>query len=280
MMKPVQRWRHEDVEGIRVGRFPGRMNTTCIVYRLGDILIDTGPANQWPVVEAFLENHPPELVLLTHHHEDHSGNAARIQRRFGARVLAPEKSLPLLQQGFPLQWYRRVVWGAPEPIVAEALPERLSLPNGLTVEAIPAPGHSPDMTCFRIPRRGWLFTGDLYVTTRPQFLRSDEDPLQEMESLRRVLERDFEVVFCAHRGIVPEGRRALQEKLAYWESLRDRVQTLYRRGKPVSQIRRELLGAEEWMSLLTGGHFSKENLIRALLAEAKPDPATRSVLSG
>ncbi len=41
--------------------------------------------------------------------------------------------------------------------------------------AVHAPGHSPDMTCYLEAERGWLFTGDLYITSKPCFFRADEN---------------------------------------------------------------------------------------------------------
>lgn len=44
-MAERQRLRHGDVEGLRVGRFGGKVNTTCILWRIGDTLIDTGQSD-------------------------------------------------------------------------------------------------------------------------------------------------------------------------------------------------------------------------------------------
>ena len=41
------------VLGTRVGRFNLGINTTFIVYRMGDTLIDTGPSNQWREVSRY-----------------------------------------------------------------------------------------------------------------------------------------------------------------------------------------------------------------------------------
>ncbi|RMG65481.1 MAG: MBL fold metallo-hydrolase [Calditrichaeota bacterium] len=279
-MALVEQQQFEAVQAVRIGRFTRRFNTTVLVYRLGNTLIDCGPPNQWKVLQAWLEAHPPQQLLLTHHHEDHCGNAAALKARLGVRVLAPEASLPFLRNGFPIQLYRQIVWGVPEPVAAEALPEKIELPEGFTLIPIPAPGHAPDMTCFLEPNQGWLFTGDLYISDRPQYLRKEENPHQEMESLRHVLSYNFQVVFCAHRGMLPQGREAIQRKLDYLVSLRQQAQSLHRQGYSLRAIQHRLLGRESEMSWITMGHFSKRNLIEALLQPPKENARKPAVEAG
>ena len=71
-----QRISFADVEGLRAGRFNFAVNTAATCYRLGSTLIDSGCANRWRQVRTFIEEQPLQQVLLSHHHEDHSGNAA------------------------------------------------------------------------------------------------------------------------------------------------------------------------------------------------------------
>ena len=260
----IQHIEFEGVEGIRVGRFSGRINTTCLVYRIGETLIDAGPPNQWKWIRQFIQDRNITRTLVTHHHEDHSGNGAFIREELRKRVLAPEPSLPLLQSGYRVHLYRRIIWGMPPPFTAEVLPKMMELGEGLTLKAIPAPGHSIDMHCFLIPERGWLFSGDLYISDHPLFSREDENPLKEIQSLQRILKKDFRIVFCAHRGVIENGKEALQGKLDYLLSLKEQVDMLRRAGKSDREIRKSLLGREALLSWLTGFHFSKTNLIRGL----------------
>jgi len=262
----TERFRHADVEGIRVGRFPLRYNTTCILYRLGSTVIDTGPPNQWRRVRAFLAERVVRQVVVTHYHEDHSGNLAPIRRAFAAPIYAPGPGLAELGSGFPLRAYQRLFWGRPEPVRARELPRQVPLDGGGALEAIPAAGHSADMTCLLERERGWLFAGDLYIASRTRLLRQDEDLGAEIASLRRILAYDFDTVFCAHRGVLAAGKAALGRKLDFLESLCQRVAHLHRQGRSREEITRQLLGREGLMTLATGYHFSKRNLIVACLA--------------
>lgn len=258
-------FRHENVEALRTGRFKFNLSSSCIVYRLGTTLIDTGPPNQWAVVRDFLRDRQVEQVLVTHHHEDHSGNGERLQRELGSTVFLPPSGIAFARDGFPLRAYQQVIWGRPKTFVAEPMPDSLHVGDGFHLRTVHAPGHSPDMTCYLETERGWLFTGDLYIASRPRFLRADESIDQQIESLRRVLDLNFGTLFCAHRGVVADGPGALRAKLDYLLSLRDEVRQLHGEGHSINEITKALLGRDGMLSLITFYHFSKRNLVRACL---------------
>ncbi len=253
------------VRGARVGRFRRAFNTTVVCYRLGDVLIDCGPPNQFGAVREFASHAPLSRVVLTHHHEDHCGNAARLARELEVPVLAPAASLEPLAGGFPVQLYRRLVWGVPKRVSARPLPEEISVEGGFRLQPIAAPGHSADMTCLLEPRQGWLFAGDLYVTGRPRYLRSDEDVGQTIASLRRLESLSFDTLLCAHRGSLKKGPERLRKKREYLEELRGAARRRHRAGDTLEVITRALLGREDFLSWFSGFHFSKRNLVRSCL---------------
>jgi glyoxylase-like metal-dependent hydrolase (beta-lactamase superfamily II) len=260
------------VDGLRAGRYGFGSNTQAACYRIGRSLIDTGPPNQWRAVRQFAldqdETHGIDRVLLTHHHEDHAGNAARLQELLDVPVYAPEASLDRLREGFSLETYRWIVWGRPRPVEAEPVPETLSLADGTPLRTLPAPGHADDMVCYLAQEHGLLFAADLYITPRPQYLRYDENAPRLIESIHSVLEHDFDTLLCAHRGVVEEGHRALAEKVKYMEALCGVVQRRYRDDKvTVPQITDEILGREGLLYWASGGDFSKRNLIASCLDE-------------
>lgn len=265
-----QRLTFGPVDGLQAGRYGSSSITTAACYRIGHTLIDTGPPNQWRTIRRFVkeqdEKHGIERVLVTHHHEDHAGNAARLQELLDVPVYAPEGSLERLRNGFSLETYRWIIWGRPRPVEAEPIPDVLSLSDGTPLRALPTPGHSDDMVCYLAEAHDLLFTADLYITARPEYLRFDEHAPSMIESLHRVLEHDFETVLCAHRGVVEDGRRALSEKVKYMEALCGVVQRRYRFDKvTVPEITKEILGREGILYWLTGGDFSKRNLIASCL---------------
>ncbi len=265
----IERIEHADVEGIRVGKFASQINTTCIVYRLGSTVIDTGPPNQWRTVRRFLTERRVRQVVVTHHHEDHSGNLARAGRALDAEILAPAGGLAPLAEGFSLKPYQHLVWGRPKPVHPSPIAGEIEIGGGRTLTPIAAPGHSTDMTCLLDPQRGWLFTGDLYISSKTRYLRADEDLPAQLASLRRILELDFDTLFCSHCGVVEAGKEALGRKLRFLEELCERVRLLRDEGRNVAEITRALVGREDLMSWLTGFHFSKRNLIAGCVAAVR-----------
>lgn len=268
-MAVVDRIEHEGVEGIRVGRFTSKINTTCIVYRWGETVVDVGPPNQWRWVRRFLKEREARRVVVTHHHEDHGGNLAAIGRVSDAELLCSPKAVAPLARGFRLEPYRRLIWGRPGRVQPRPLPDRLPAGEGWLVP-VSTPGHSPDMTCFLEPERGWLFTGDLYIASKPRYLRADENVGEQIESLRKILELEFDLLFCSHRGVVAGGREALRQKLDYLVWLRGRARELRDSGLDTREVARRLLGREDFMSWVTLLHFCKRNLIESCLEDDQP----------
>ncbi len=265
-MAERERFHVGPIEGVRVGRFGLGINTTFIVYRIDDTLIDTGPPNQWGPVRRFVDERPVRQLLLTHHHEDHSGNAARLSRHLGLTPMAPEPGRAKLARGFRTPPLQRWIWGRPEPVETAPLAPALTLSDGSPIHPIATPGHAKDLTCFFLPRQGWLFSGDLYLSRKLRYLRADENLAQLMDSLRRVLTEEFDLLLCPHRGPVADGHRALRDKLHYLEHLCERAQSLARQGKSDTAILHALLGPEDWLGHLTRYNLSKTNLIRQALA--------------
>ena len=250
------------VEGARVGRFGVGINTTALVYRVGPTVIDAGPPNQWRSVRRYLDERPVGRLLLTHHHEDHAGNAARVARRYGLTPLAPAPARARLAAGFATPPVQRVVWGRPRPVETDPLPPVVELEDGTALSAVPAPGHSDDMTCLLWPDRGVLFAADLYLSRRLTHLRADEDLGAMMRSLEAVLALDFDAVLCAHRGVVEDGPAALRAKLDWLGSLVADAADLCRRGVAEREVVRRLLGREDAVSWASALDISKRNLVR------------------
>lgn len=207
-----QHYQFDKVEGAKIGRFNLGLSSSFIIYRIGETLIDSGPSNQWRAVQTFLADTTITQLLLTHHHEDHSGNAARIAKRYNLTPYAPELGRKKLAAGFRIPPMQALFWGRPIPVETQPLPATMTLANGSSLTAIHAPGHAKDLHCFYLPEEGWLFSADLFIARRLKYFRVDERLDQLIDSIGKILSYDFDVLFCAHRGIVQNGRRPLAEK--------------------------------------------------------------------
>jgi glyoxylase-like metal-dependent hydrolase (beta-lactamase superfamily II) len=262
----AERIEHDGVEGIRVGKYGKKINTTCLLYRIGSTTIDTGPPNQWSIVRRFLLEKPIAQAIVTHHHEDHAGNLGLIAREFGCPVLAPAGSISALADGFHLQYFRRFIWGSPSlRVQPTVVPDEIHLGPDSHLVPIATPGHSTDLTCYLEPKRGWLFGGDVFIAPKILYLRRDENLQTMMESLRLIQRYDFDTVFCAHRGVVTSAKKLLKRKLENLESLCEEAGKLHRSGQSPREITRTLLGKESLMSWFSGGDFTKRNLVEACL---------------
>lgn len=267
-----KRYQYENKEhtvtGFRVGRFNMGINTTFIVYRIGDTVIDTGPSNQWPSVKKGLQQHGIRQLLITHHHEDHSGNAARIAKHWKVLPYAPELGRDKIRHAYRTPVMQKLIWGSPLPARTQPLTDDLTLSDGSPIVPVHTPGHAKDLTCLFFPKQKYLFSGDMYISKSMKYMRIDESLPILIDSLRKLLALDFEILFCPHNGIVEKGREALQGKLDNLLSLSEKAQSLKAQGKSVDEITQSLLGPEDMLSKLSRGNFCKANLInQALLVQ-------------
>lgn len=245
----------------------GRPLVGVSAYRVGDLLIDTGPPATARRVVEWARTAGIERVVLTHHHEDHAGGAGPLAAELGLPVAAPALSLERLARGPRVPMYRHLVWGRPAPVRAAALGERVAVLD-LSFRVIPTPGHAFDHVCLYDDERGWLIGGDLYVHERVKYLRRIEDLGLHLDSLRKIVTLEPKLLFCGHAGVVPDAAAALRRKIAYCEDLAGRARALADRGWSVARITRDLLGSEGVFTYVSRGDFSKANLVRALLLVA------------
>lgn len=271
----------QQVEGLRVGRYGNAINTACTLYRVGETIIDTGPGNVWRKIRPWLEERPIKRLLLTHHHEDHAGNAGRIEAKFAPQVHAHPLTAKLVTEGFHLPIYRWFFWGKPKRMkqLPMVFPDQIESGDGFTFIPIPVPGHAQDLVAILEPNHGWLFTGDLFISSRPKYTRRVEDPNQEIESLRNILKYDFETVFCAHRCVLEDGRDQLARKLSYLVTLREQVRHYISIGDNVGEITRRLLGKEEMLRYFSFGEFAKRYFIESFVAWSKQQKHQEQVVS-
>lgn len=254
------------VYGFRTGRFDFGINTTFIIYRMGETLIDAGPSNQWPTIKRVLKPLTIKTLLITHHHEDHSGNANRIAKLKKLKPYAPLLGREKLAKGYPTPLLQKLIWGSPQKVETEILPDQLLVnadnPSQAKVIAIPTPGHAKDLTCLFLPEQKYLFSGDMYISKSLKYLRSDENLQQLINSLEKLIALDFEILFCPHRGIVEEGKKALKEKLQNLLTLCSESQKLMAQGLTEAEIVIQLLGPEDGLAKMSKFNISKGNLIR------------------
>ncbi len=255
-----------EIKAFELGWSPwGRPFMNVHIYLVGPLCIDTGQSHMRREALAVMQSRPLEAVVLTHHHEDHSGNAAAISRASGVPVLGHALAVDKMARGSRILPYQHYVWGRAEPLRMAQLPENFDA-GGYSFEVVPCPGHSRDHIALFERQRGWLFSGDIYLADRINYFRADENIYRQIDSLRRLLELDFDKLFCAHRPRLQNGKKHLSAKLGFLEDLAGSVSELGGRGLEVGAIMRELsLREDKLVWAACGGNVSMRNLVRSAL---------------
>ncbi len=256
-----------------MGRSPmGFLLYPVYAFLAGDTLIDTGTGRaRRPFLRA-LQGRGVGKIVNTHHHEDHTGNNRAVHEMFEAPIYAHQKALPYLADpGLNrLRPYQRIVWAYPEPAEGEPVGAEIQA-GAFRFRVMETPGHTDDHICLYEPERRWLFSGDLFCGTGFVYLRSDENYLRILSTLKELAKLEIDTIFCSLKGAVNDGHNALARKIARMEDIRDRVLDLHAKGMPRVRIKKEIFGNEDSWNLITCGHYSKQNTIDGIIGGKRPD---------
>ena len=80
------------------------------------------------------------------------------------------------------------------------------------------------------------------------------------------LPSDRLVLFTSMGKVVEDGREALLACADYLQELKDWVRGLQEQGLTPIEIRERVFGEGSSLAVMTGGHFSSDNLVASLLA--------------
>lgn len=267
---------HGPVKQLRMSRIvDGKPVYFTNAYFIDGLLIDTGCQSCAAEFRDAVQNMKINLVVNTHHHEDHIGNNDYFEARH-IPIYAPSDSLERLKN--PPRWmhpYRVLAWGYPPGSTAQALVPEINTANHL-FQVVPAPGHCDDQVVLWEPKEGWLFSADAFMGIRVRYLRADEDPEIILHTVRKLAELPVNTIYCSLLGEVQKGRAVLQEKADFLEQTIERVKSLAAAGLTDAEISLEILGEEGFFKDFTDGHFCKENLVSNILAGEPREPWTKS----
>ncbi len=241
----------------------GRPSWTVYFYIVDNICIDTGQSRMRAHALAFLEHFKLHQIVLTHHHEDHSGNAAAIKKSRHIPVYGHPFAVEKMQQKNNILPYQHYMWGASSPLAMQPLPDIIES-DTIVLQPIHTPGHSKDHVVFYEEKKGWLFSGDLFLAERIKYFRSDERMKDQIDSLKKINTLDFQSLFCAHNPKPIEGKKWISNKLQFLEDLYGNIQKFWERGFSVDEISRAMGLKEIYpVKIICMGNVSMKNMIRS-----------------
>jgi glyoxylase-like metal-dependent hydrolase (beta-lactamase superfamily II) len=263
---------------VRMSRvYFGRELPPVHCYAAFDTLIDTGLASQGDAVARFAKDAAIHRALITHHHEDHAGNAGRLGRE-GVDVQAGDLTRALVARDLPIRFYQHFLWGKARPASAARIDADLHI-GPHRAEVVPAKGHCEDQVAFHVPAEGWLFSGDAFLHERVKVFRRDEDFAATVATLERFLTLDFDVLLCAHRPRFSGGKEAIRAKLGWLRDVEGRARALHREGLPLREIARRTVPPEARLTTITLGDASAENMVRSILYGPVPRQEVTAALA-
>jgi glyoxylase-like metal-dependent hydrolase (beta-lactamase superfamily II) len=178
-------------------------------------VLDTGmPGNTRAILRAAAElgYQPQDIknILITHADVDHAGSAAGLQQATGARVYAGEETANYLREGMAPPHNAAMNWfmGPMQSLMIRAmqvnqvLHDGQVLPIGGGIEAIFAPGHTPDNFCYYWQREHVLFAPDLFFAATgslgltPSMISWDME--RARQSAQRVMARTPQIICVGH----------------------------------------------------------------------------------
>lgn len=234
------------------------------LYLVDGMLVDTGPSRAREVLVPFLRDQSISQVVLTHHHEDHTGNAPWIQKQLGVPMYIHPVGIPFCQSTTDLPLYRRLFWGNREAFQPVTISEAIETDRH-HYQVIHTPGHANDHVVLHDQQNGRLFSGDLFLTSRPKVMLRHESVPEHIESLRNVLKQQFDTVFCCHAGIVKQGKRMMESKLQHLLELQGEVLTLHEKGLSEKQICKKLYPKRDPLTYVSVYEMAPYHIVHSII---------------
>lgn len=190
-------------------------NINCYIIRggHGDILIDTGIPKYRDEIETWLLNYNVKLIVLTHGHNDHIGNAAYFSELYGVPIAMSADDMKLAENNLARRFYSVGALGRAVSVLskksmsekAEPFEVNILLEDGMEFgkefsadcKAIKLDGHTKGSFGFMSGRD--LYIGDAAMNyLHPSFPAVCESPKAARASLEKIKALKAERIFFGH----------------------------------------------------------------------------------
>lgn len=242
----------------------GPVSLNVYAFHTDGVLIDTGAASLFSQFKQFFDQADFDQVVLTHHHEDHSGGVHYLQEKYKMPIWMHRHLIDECKRRATYPIYRKLFWGVRKPFVAKPLGDRFESRTS-SWKVIETPGHAIDHVALINEQTGQLFSGDLYVHPETKLILSNESIPEIINSIERLLTYDFEEMFCCHAGYIDNGRKALQRKHSYLTSLRDEIQYLSEKGYTQKEIHKMVFPRTYPITYFSFGEWNSKHIVSSIL---------------
>lgn len=242
----------------------GPVSLNVHAFHTDGLLIDTGAASLFSEFKKFFDTADFDQVVLTHHHEDHSGGAHYVQDKYNISIWMHPHLIEECSKRAKYPFYRKAFWGVRKPFKAKPLGDTLKSRTS-SWKVIETPGHAIDHVALINEQTGQLFSGDLYVHPETKLILSNESIPEIINSLERLLTYDFGEMFCCHAGYVDNGPKALRRKHNYLTSLRDEIQYLAEKGYSKKEIHKMVFPRRYPITYFSFGEWNSKHIVSSIL---------------
>lgn len=188
----------------------------------GLYLIDCGTPEGFDLIVNNIQSlgfDPREVkgIYGTHGHYDHVGGAALWKREYGSELYLHPSDREQVEQADQLKTTAALLYGNPFPACQVDIllndQDQVDFGNGIQMEVLHTPGHTPGSVCFAMNCNGYQFliAGDTIWGGFHAAIGSDEDLWRE--SLEKITARHFDGYSFGHVGanVIADADARLEE---------------------------------------------------------------------
>jgi len=270
----VRKFNYE-FDGVHYYRFSiyrlGNNVQTVYTFVLDNLLIDTAQRYNRENILKVAKQHDINKIILTHHHEDHTGNVAFLMNELNIDAYAHPTAVKIMGKGYRMSPLAKLMNGSVEKAVLKPIgsEDRIQTAH-YSLQPIYTPGHCDDHYCYFEKNKGWLFSGDLYVADKIKYFANYESLLTQIDSIKKLVALDFDTLFCSHNPKTHGGKQRLQNKLQFFEDFAGTVKQYYEQGHNARQIFALMGMKENYLNkYITLGGFCAENMVHSVVKDLK-----------